>query len=149
MPGLSAGHRRFRYPPKTHAASGAGAHTTASSQWRARAAHDATQGRGYASTKRYAPSPDPPSLRFGGSTSPRTRGEVKLERQHHVEHLLAVTRLLHIGDLAAPAIGDARLRDLAGIDGVVALDVLRPHHAGHDQFADLEIDANFLAALDH
>ena len=35
-----------------------------------------------------------------------------LERQQHVEHLLAVTRLLHVGDLAAAAIGDARLRDL-------------------------------------
>jgi hypothetical protein len=36
----------------------------------------------------------------------------KLERQQHVHHLLAVARLLHVGDLAAAAIGDAGLRDL-------------------------------------
>ena len=37
----------------------------------------------------------------------------RLERQKHVEDLFAVTVLLHLGDLAAPAIGNARLRYLA------------------------------------
>src|SRR6195256_4180118 len=73
----------------------------------------------------------------------------KSERQQHVHHLLAVARLLDVGDLAAPAIGDAGLRDLAAIDGVVALDVLRPHDAGDDQFADFEIDPYLLLAFDH
>jgi hypothetical protein len=36
-----------------------------------------------------------------------------LERQQHVHHLLTVTRLLHVGELAVAAIGDAGLRDLA------------------------------------
>src|SRR5450755_3233259 len=72
-----------------------------------------------------------------------------LERQQHVHHLLAVARLLHVGDLAAAAIGDAGLRDLRGIDGVVALDVLRAHDAGDDQFANFEIDADLLLAFDH
>ena len=35
-----------------------------------------------------------------------------LERQQYVEHLLAVTRLLHIGYLAAAAVSNAGLRDL-------------------------------------
>jgi hypothetical protein len=32
------------------------------------------------------------------------------------------------------------LRDLAGVDDVVALDVLDPHDAGDDQFADFECE---------
>ena len=72
-----------------------------------------------------------------------------LEWQQHVHHLLPVAWLLHIGNLAATAIGDARLCDLAGVDGVVALDVLRPHDTRHDQFADFVIDTDFLLALDH
>jgi len=75
--------------------------------------------------------------------------KLQLERQEHVEHLLAVARLLHVGELAAAAIGDAGFRDLAGIDGVVALDVLRAHDAGDDQFADFKIDADLLLAFDH
>jgi hypothetical protein len=35
-----------------------------------------------------------------------------LERQQHIQHLLAVARLLHVGDLTAAAIGDAGFRDL-------------------------------------
>src|SRR5947209_9936312 len=47
-----------------------------------------------------------------------------LERQQHIEHLLPIARLLHVGELAAAAIGDARLGDLGRVDRVVALDVL-------------------------
>jgi hypothetical protein len=36
-----------------------------------------------------------------------------LEREQHVHHLAAVSRLLHVGQLAVAAIGDAGLRDLA------------------------------------
>ena len=72
-----------------------------------------------------------------------------LEGQEHVENLLAVARLLHVGDLAASAIGDAGLRDLRGVDGVVALDIFGAHDAGHDQFADFIVDADLLLALDH
>src|SRR5581483_11290283 len=43
----------------------------------------------------------------------KTENSFKLERQAHVERLLAVTRLLHVHDLAAAAIGDTRLCDLA------------------------------------
>ena len=71
------------------------------------------------------------------------------ERQQDVGHLLAIARLLEVEDLAAAAIGDAGLRDLRGIDGVVALDVLGPHDTGDDQFADFEVDADLLLALDH
>jgi len=42
---------------------------------------------------------------------------------------LAVALLLDVGDLAVAAIGDAGLRDLARIDGVVALDVFRTDDA--------------------
>ena len=38
---------------------------------------------------------------------------------------------------------------LVEVDRVVALDVLRPHDAGDDQFADFEVDADLLLALDH
>ena len=41
------------------------------------------------------------------------------ERQDGVGDLLAVARLLYVGDLAAAAVGDARLSDLFGRDGVV------------------------------
>src|SRR6516225_6620365 len=71
------------------------------------------------------------------------------ERQQDVGHLLAIARLLEVEDLAAAAIGDACLRNLRGIDGVVALDVLGPHDTGDDQFADFEVDADLLLALDH
>src|SRR6478735_12383941 len=66
----------------------------------------------------------------------------RLEGQQYVHHLLAVARLLHVRDLAAAAIGDASLRDLGGIDGVVALDVLWTDDAGDHELADLEIDAD-------
>jgi hypothetical protein len=42
--------------------------------------------------------------------------------------------------VAAAAIGDAGLRDLAGIDGVVALEIPGPHDAGGDKFADFEFE---------
>src|SRR5205814_5424403 len=71
------------------------------------------------------------------------------ERQQHIEYLLAVTRLLHVGKLATAAIGDAGLCDLGRVDRVVALDVLWPHDAGDDQLADFEVDTDFLLALDH
>src|SRR4029078_2467610 len=70
------------------------------------------------------------------------------ERQHHIQRLLAITRLLHIGDLAAATVGDPRLGDLARVDGVVALDVLGADDAGDDQFSNLEVDADLLLALD-
>src|SRR3984957_5926504 len=73
---------------------------------------------------------------------------LKLERQQHVHDLAAVTRLLDVADLAVAAIGDAGLRDLAGVDGVVALDILRPHDAGDDQLALLVVDADLLLAFD-
>jgi len=38
---------------------------------------------------------------------------------------------------------------LLEIDGVVALDVLRAHDAGDDQFSDFVIDADLLLAFDH
>ena len=57
--------------------------------------------------------------------------------------------MLHVGDLAAAAIGDAGLGDLRGIDRVVALDIFRAHDAGDDQLADFEVDADLLLALDH
>src|ERR1700712_4284406 len=94
-------------------------------------------------------------VRYGpGSAAHRKSAALRpghgfLERQYHVHELLAVARLLHVGDLAAPAIGDAGLRDLAAVDSVVALDILRPHDAGDDQLADFEIDADLLFAFDH
>src|SRR5207248_8249241 len=79
-------------------------------------------------------------LRADPSGSSTCEGKSSSERQQHVHHLLPIARLLHIRNLAAAAIGDAGLRDLAGVDRVVALDVLRPHNPGDDQFADLKID---------
>jgi hypothetical protein len=76
-------------------------------------------------------------------------GEGNSERQQHVHHLLAVAGLLHIGDLAASAVGYAGLGDLAGCDGIVVLDVFWPHDASDDQFTHLEVDADFLLAFDH
>ena len=45
--------------------------------------------------------------------NPKISGSRGLERQQHVHHLAAVPRLLHVGDLAVAAIGDAGLCDLA------------------------------------
>src|ERR1700754_252510 len=87
-------------------------------------------------------------LSFMRDRGPVSRG-VPSERQQNVHHLRAVARLLYVGELAAAAIGDAGLCDLAGIDGVVALDILWTDDAGHDQLAHFEIDANFLLAFDH
>jgi hypothetical protein len=69
------------------------------------------------------PLPDPPLFKGRGFFSrllvqapsirnvPRLENHA-LERQQDVGHLLAVARLLEVGDLAAAAIGDAGLRDL-------------------------------------
>src|SRR5262245_38132613 len=67
-----------------------------------------------------------------------------LERQEYVEDLLAIAALLHIGNLAAASVRNTCLRDLVRIDCVVALDVFRSHNSGDDEFANLEVDANFL-----
>ena len=85
----------------------------------------------------------------GGLRGRRGAGNGRLEGQDGVGDLLAVARLLHVGDLAAAAVGDAGFGDLGRGDGVVGVDVLGPHDAGDDQVADLEVDAHFLAALDH
>src|SRR5256885_12133133 len=66
-----------------------------------------------------------------------------LERQQDVGYLLAVARLLEVGDLAAAAIGDAGLRDLAGIDGVVALDILR----SEEHTSELQSPCNLVCRL--
>ena len=49
---------------------------------------------------------------LGFDTAADKRPLTPLERQQDIEGLLTVTRLLHIGDLPAPAISDTRLRDL-------------------------------------
>ena len=72
-----------------------------------------------------------------------------LERQEYVEDLLAIAALLHIGNLAAASVRDTRLRDLVGVDRVVALDILRSHNSSDDEFANLKVDANLLLTLDH
>ncbi len=70
---------------------------------------------------------------FGGNVGNLpTAASASSERQQDIHHLLAVTRLLNIGDLAAAAIGDTGLGDLGRIDRVVGLDILRPHDAGDD-----------------
>ena len=71
-------------------------------------------------------------------------GNPGLEGPENVVDFLADARALHIGDMAAAAIGDARFRDLGVADRIVRGDVLRPHHAGDQQLADLVIDAHFL-----
>src|SRR5262245_22571360 len=73
----------------------------------------------------------------------------RLERQQNIEDLLTISILLHLGDLPTATIRDARLRDLGGVDGVVAFDVFRPHDAGHNQLTDFEVDAYFLPTLNH
>src|SRR4051794_28386986 len=70
-------------------------------------------------------------------------------RQHDVEHLLSVARLLDVGDLAAAAVGDAQLGDLIVRDGVLGRDVLRADDAGDVDVADLEVDPDLLPAGDH
>ena len=74
---------------------------------------------------------------------------VRSEGQQNIHYLLAIARLLDIGDLAAATIGQAGLGDLGGFKRVVCLDIFRPDDARDDQFADFEVDADFLLALDH
>ena len=80
----------------------------------------------------------------GATLAPNT-----LEGQQHVEDLLAVARLLDVGDLAAAPGGNPRLGDLAGIDEIVALNVFGAHDAADNQFADLGVDPDLLFALDY
>ena len=63
--------------------------------------------------------------------------------------MLSVTVLLHLGNLTTPTVRNACLCDLARIDRVVVLDILRPHDTSHDQFADFEVDADFLVSFDN
>jgi len=72
-----------------------------------------------------------------------------LEREDDVVDLLAVSRLLDIGDLAPAAIGDPRLGDLVVADRVCGTDVLGPDDAAYFEIADLEIHPDLLPAGDH
>src|SRR6188508_397986 len=72
-----------------------------------------------------------------------------LERQKYIEDLLTITALLDVSNLAAASICDTRLRDLVGVDRIVALDILRSHNPCDNEFAYLEVDANFLLSFDH
>src|SRR3569833_2325067 len=74
---------------------------------------------------------------------------LSLEGQDGVGDLLAVARLLNVGDLAAAAVGDARFGELLGRDGVVGLDVRRPHDALHEEVTNFVVHAHLLMALDH
>src|SRR5579883_2417898 len=89
------------------------------------------------------------AMRCGSSWLSNHPQSVSLERQQHVHDLAAVTLLLEVTDLAVTAISDTGLRDLARIDGVVALDIFRPHDASDNQFALFVVDANLLPAFDH
>ena len=73
------------------------------------------------------------------------------EWQQDIERLLAVACLLHVGDLPASPIGDARFRRSWSESMVLSLWMSsRAHDAGDDQLADLEIDAQLPASpLDH
>ena len=75
--------------------------------------------------------------------------ETALERQQNTKRLVAPRRRLNCRERALAAIGDARFGDLWKIDSVIALDVLRPDHAGDDQHAHFRIEPDFLLALDH
>ena len=85
---------------------------------------------------------------LAGSSRLRRLGRCALPCQNgdnQVEELVAPAGLLHLGDAAAPAVGDARLGDLVVGDGVVGGDVARPHDAGHAEHAHLEVDPHLLA----
>ena len=52
--------------------------------------------------------------------------------------MLAIARLLHLADLAAPAIADARPCDSVIVDLVAPRDILGPDIARDDQLAQLQ-----------
>src|SRR5581483_9115681 len=70
------------------------------------------------------------------------------ERRDQIDELLSPTGLLDLRDTAAPAVGDARFRDLVVGDGVVGGDIARAQHAGDAQHAHLVVDAHLLRAAD-
>src|SRR6056297_2348497 len=70
------------------------------------------------------------------------------EWQDHVEHLLAVTRLLDIGNLAPASVGDAGFGYPVIGDRVFPGDILRPDDTTDLQVAEFEVHADFLTALD-
>jgi hypothetical protein len=70
-----------------------------------------------------------------------------LERQEDIQDLVAVPRLLNIGDLAASAVTDAGFRNLLAGNRVVGGDVFRTDNAGYNQLSDFEVHPDFLAAL--
>src|SRR5215470_12769248 len=72
--------------------------------------------------KNHAPAPPPPSRSSSGNRMKRSffigRRHCRLVRPDHIEDLLAIARLLDVGDLAAAAVGDAGLGDLVVCDAV-------------------------------
>jgi hypothetical protein len=62
---------------------------------------------------------------------------LRSEREDDVDQLVAVTGLLHVAELAVPAIGYPQFGDLFMGDRVLVGDVLRPDHAGELDLADL------------
>src|SRR5262245_17762130 len=59
------------------------------------------------------------------------------------------SRLLHVRQISATAIGDARLRDLFIGDRVAARDVLGTHNPPDVEDPHFRVDAEFLRAADH
>src|ERR1700722_2809485 len=91
---------------------------------------------------------------MNGWNAPSARNEaagstLALEWRDDVEELLAVARLLVVGELAAAAIGHPRLRELVEPRRVDRADVLRAQDTGDLQLANLVVDADLLPALDH
>jgi hypothetical protein len=75
--------------------------------------------------------------------------EQSSERHDDIEDLLAVARLLDVADLAASAVGNPGLGNFFIADRICRVDVFRPDHAGELKLADLEVDPDFLPALEH
>lgn len=68
------------------------------------------------------------AARVGG----RATTAIWLEGHQDIEQLLPIARLLDVGDLAAPTVGNAGFGDLGRFDGVGSVDILRPHDTGDD-----------------
>ena len=63
------------------------------------------------------------------------------------EHLSAIARLLHVTDLSAATVGDARGCNLVIRNFILTRDIFRAHVAIYQKFAQFEVHANFLRAF--
>lgn len=72
-----------------------------------------------------------------------------LERRDNVQQLASVSGLLHVGNRALAAVGNAKLGNFARLNRVVGRNVRPADNASDGQLAKLVVDPDFLRAFNN